>query len=88
MTSFIELIRLLMKKNPTVIINPENRWLKLRGFAGTTKHYDIFIAEKRADLCLSITQPGLPLGSFGVVLSCGVRARKALFYKAFAGFCF
>ena len=27
----------------------------------------------------------LPLGSFGVVLSCGVRARKALFYKAFAG---
>ena len=26
-----------------------------------------------------------PLGSFGVVLSCGVRARKALFYKAFAG---
>lgn len=27
----------------------------------------------------------MPLGSFGVVLSCGVRARKALFYKAFAG---
>lgn len=26
-----------------------------------------------------------PLGSFGVVLSCGVRARKALFYKDFAG---
>ena len=24
-------------------------------------------------------------GSFGVVLSCGVRARKALFYKVFAG---
>ena len=29
-----------------------------------------------------------PLGSFGVVLSCGVRARKALFYKVFAGSCF
>ena len=28
------------------------------------------------------------LGSFGVVLSCGVRARKALFYKAFTGFYF
>ncbi len=26
-----------------------------------------------------------PIGSFGAVLSCGVRARKALFYKAFTG---
>lgn len=35
--------------------------VKLKGFADTTKHYDVSIAEKRADLCLSITQPGLPL---------------------------
>lgn len=35
--------------------------VKLKGFADTTEHYDVFIAEKKADLCLSITQPGLPL---------------------------
>ena len=52
-----------------------------------------FSKKKEAQMSCSGTSEGTiqcpyhqkTYGSFGVVLSCGVRARKALFYKVFAG---
>ena len=46
----------------------------------------ILVEEKEGEAEGEDTEEvALTVGSFGVVLSCGVRARKALFYKVFAG---